>query len=400
MKTNRKLNFNKYAVPMFAAAALSLGSAGAHALDFGGYVRIGPGEKQNTAGDDKRCFDGHIMSGGGHFRLGNECDTYGEFTFSQGGKAGDVEYQAVLMPSFYRPGSDIGSTSLGLAQMYLSAKGFDFAPEQSFWMGRRYYNRAAVHFGDFFVVNMTGTGAGVEGIKVGSGGLGLAVFRDGDNSNTSAPNINPLTRVNADLTKLKTNPGGELRVTAAYTKGTGVAGSTGSGISLQHDQTGVLGGDNTLWAQYSQGSTGLNMGNGNPTDASSMKRWRLVESLLWKTGPLTSQVMLMVGKEDLTALTSQSFTSVGGRVAYAFTKNFKLQGEIGVASNKPDGAPTQRLTKMTIAPTLTVGPNYYDRPELRFYVTRFNFNDTYRAAEAGLTRKSRTVAGFQAEIWF
>lgn len=384
---------------LLAAAALSLGSATVHALDFGGYVRIGPGEKQATTGDDKRCFDGHILSGGGHFRLGNECDTYGEFTFTQGAKIGGVEYQAVLMPNFWRPGSDIGGTSLGLAQMYIAAKGFDFAPEQSFWMGKRYYERAAVHMGDFFVVNMTGTGAGVDGIKVGSGALGLAVFRDGDNS-TAGANTNPITRFNADLSALKVNPGGTLRITATRTSASGAGGKSGAGISFQHDQAGVLGGTNTLWVQYARGSTGLNMGNGNPTDGTDMKRWRVVDAMTWATGPLTGQLMAVHGNESLSPAVSQSFNSLAGRVAYALTKNFKLQGEAGITMNKPDGAPAQRLTKVTIAPTLTVGPNYYDRPELRFYVTRFSFNDAYRAAEPGLTHKGRTAVGFQAELWF
>ena len=66
------------------------------------------------------------------------------------------------------------------------------------------------------------------------------------------------------------------------------------------------------------------------------------------------------------------------------------------------GTPTleaENITKFTIAPTLTVGPNYYDRPELRFYVSNFRYNDAYKAS-ASQSKSSKTAAGFQAEIWF
>ena len=75
------------------------------------------------------------------------------------------------------------------------------------------------------------------------------------------------------------------------------------------------------------------------------------------------------------------FNSIAGRAAYAMTKNFKIQAELGTSSGKVEGSETARVTKFTIAPTLTVGPNYYDRPELRFYVSTFKFNDAYQAAE-------------------
>ena len=49
--------------------------------------------------------------------------------------------------------------------------------------------------------------------------------------------------VYVDLGGIATNPGGTLRVTGVYTKFTGNGGKNGSGLSLQHNQTGVFGGD-------------------------------------------------------------------------------------------------------------------------------------------------------------
>jgi maltoporin len=386
---------------LLAAAALSLLSTTASALDWGGYVRVGPGQKQNgdNDGDARRCFSGYAQTGGkgGVGRLGNECETYGEFALSQGGEAGGVNYKTLLMTNFFNRGSDPGGTTTKIQQIYVEGKGFDVAPNQTFWIGKRFYGRADVHFDDAFIVDLSGTGAGVDGIGVGGAGLNVAVFRNNDNSETT--NTNPGTRLNLDLQGLAVNPGGKLRVTGVFTSFSGTGGEDGYGLSLQHNQANFLGGENTFWAQYTQGSAYLNMGFAGAGDDSDVKRWCLVESITWVKGPLTGQAMITWGKTG-PSNNKEKFTTVGGRVAYAFTKNFKLQGELGTASQKPDGGDTRRVTKFTVAPTLTVGPNYYDRPELRFYVSTFKFNDAYQATVPGLTKSSKTAAGFQAEIWF
>jgi maltoporin len=68
-------------------------------------------------------------------------------------------------------------------------------------------------------------------------------------------------------------------------------------------------------------------------------------------------------------------------------------------TSKPNGGSSERVTKLTIAPTLTVGKNYYDRPELRLYASYFSFNDAYKAAR-GLTKSNKTAIGAQVEVWF
>jgi maltoporin len=198
---------------------------------------------------------------------------------------------------------------------------------------------------------------------------------------------------------VKTNPGGTLRVTGTFTQFSDTGGTKGAGLSLQHNQAKIFGGENTLWLQYAQGSAYLNGNFGGETDGSGHKRWRVVESMSWLNGPLTGQALVIFGKQGPSS-SEEEFNTIGGRAAYAFTKNFKLQLEAGVSSHKPQGGQTDRLTKVTIAPTLSVGPNYYDRPEFRFYVTAFSFNDAYKATRPGLTNSSTSAAGFQVEYWF
>ncbi len=405
----------KFNFSLAAGVAMTLLATSASAVDWGGYVRMGPGQKENS-GDGKRCYNGQGDSKvggadrsvfgksgapghGGIGRLGNECHTYGEFALSQGMQAGGVNYKALVMTNFSSAGgSDASGLTTAVNQIYVESTGYDIAPNQTFWVGRRFYHRADVHWDDSFYVDMSGTGAGVDSINLGFGSLSVAAFRQNDVTSIAAGS-NPATRLNLDLEGININPGGKLRVTAAFTDVDGGGGKKGYGLSLQHKQTGIFGGENTLFVQGTQGSAGLNMGFGNSGDGSDVKAWRIADSLAWLNGPLTAQTLIHFGQENSDIVGKAKSWSLGGRVAYAFTKNFKLQAELGHANNKRDGFEAENITKFTIAPTLTVGPNYYDRPELRFYVSNFRYNDAYKAS-ASQSKSSKTAAGFQAEIWF
>jgi maltoporin len=79
-------------------------------------------------------------------------------------------------------------------------------------------------------------------------------------------------------------------------------------------------------------------------------------------------------KNDTTGKTT--WTTIGGRPSYAFTDNFKLQGELGVSQVKSDTTPgTARLTKLTIAPTIALSRDFWSRPELRLFATYGKWND-------------------------
>src|SRR5512140_336004 len=85
------------------AAALATLSPPASAVDWGGYFRAGPGATKKDA--SRACYG---LSGPGlKYRLGNECDFYGEFLLSQPVKQDDgVQYSANLMTNFYSPNSE------------------------------------------------------------------------------------------------------------------------------------------------------------------------------------------------------------------------------------------------------------------------------------------------------
>jgi len=409
-----------------AALTFGLASTSASAVDFDGYFRTGPGL---TAKDAARaCYNLGIS--GGHYRLGNECDFYGEFGLAQTGTTEGVAWKAKVMFNEYNNGTDIGKSSSSFEQMYVEGKGFDIAPGTNFWIGKRFYGRKDVHILDTFFVRMDGVGAGADQIDIGGAKLGVAYFGSdtgagfGDAGNGLAKN--PGSRFNIDVTDIPLNAGGALRITGTFTQGrfddpipvptpvpnthVGV-GTSGFGLSLQHTQDiAAIGGGNTLWLQYAQGSAGLDGNFGTMTAESSVKKWRLVESLGWQVGELGGQAVALFGQHDqdvINGTAKYTEVSIGGRGSYALTKNFKLVAELGYMQKKPDGSETQKLTKFTFAPTLSAGPGFWSRPELRLYVTTAKWNDAANAASGlgGLTglgngKTSGTSFGAQAEIWF
>ena len=155
---------SQFKLATIAAAMGLLGATSAQAVDWGGYFRTGPGAAKK---DDARACYG--LSGAGmKYRLGNECDFYGEFLLSQGFKSDGVEYKAALMTNLYNgDSSDTGAASVGINQMYVEGKGYDIAPDVNFWIGKRFYGRADVHITDTFFINLSGVGAGADSIAVG-----------------------------------------------------------------------------------------------------------------------------------------------------------------------------------------------------------------------------------------
>jgi len=407
-------------IRQFAPRALALAAAmvasQAYAVDFDGYFRTGPGLTSKDAA--RACYNLGIS--GGHYRLGNECDFYGEFGLAQTGTTEGVAWKAKVMFNEYNGGTDVGTSASSFEQMYVEGKGFDIAPGTNFWIGKRFYGRKDVHILDTFFVRMDGVGAGADQIDIGGAKLGVAYFGSdtgagfGDAGNGLA--TNPGSRFNVDVSDIGLNPGGALRVTGTVTQGRfdNVAhgkGTSGFGLSLQHTQDiAAIGGGNTLWLQYAQGSAGLDGNFGTMTAESSVKKWRLVESLGWQVGELGGQAVALFGQHDqdvINGTAKYTEVSIGGRGSYALTKNFKLVAELGYMQKKPDGSETQKLTKFTFAPTLSAGPGFWSRPELRLYVTTAKWNDAANAASGlgGLTglgngKTSGTSFGAQAEIWF
>jgi maltoporin len=313
------------------------------------------------------------------------------------------------MTNFYSPATETNQSgnvddNYGIEQAYVEMKGLDYAPGVLFWMGKR-RDRDDVHIVDTFFTNMSGVGAGVESIDLGNGvKFGFSGYKT-DNGNLS----NGAARLHAQIYDIPVNPGGKLRVVGTYSHGDsggGIAkGQAGGGVTVEHVQENIfgLGGPNHVWLQYAQGSTALNMGFGNPIADSDYKSWRIVDSITWQVGAIGGQAVALYENDEAPGGMSLDATSIGGRVSYAVTKNLKLLAELGWSQRKPDNGESQHLTKITIGPALSTGPDFWKRPELRLYVTYADFNEAAANDPAnGLPfgKTNGTSYGAQVEIWF
>jgi maltoporin len=403
-------------VPKILAASLcALFGVPACAVDFEGYFRVGTGDAGQR---DRTCYN--LAISGGHYRLGNECDLYGEVGIAHEVTVDGVRYRGLAMVNAQHPARDGSGSSADLEQIYVEGRGFGFAPDVSLWLGKRFYGRADLHILDTKFVRLDGAGFGADGIALGAAKLGLAYFALDEDA--GAPlgvrsSERPARRFNVDLNDIALGGDAKLRVTATFTRGhdepvTGVGGTRGFGLSVQHDQAlPGIGGANAAWLQYAQGSAALDGNFGTMSASPDVKRWRAVESLTWQTGALGGQAVALYGQHGADAAhgiaARYAELSLGGRVSYAVARHFKLVAEAGLMRKRPDGADTQRLSKFTLAPTWSSGPGFWDRPELRLYVTTARWNDAANAAagSGGLTglgdgATRGTSWGVQLETWF
>ena len=378
-----------------AALALLAGNA-AHAVDWTGYMRGGPAAT-DVSGKSRQCYG--LNSPGLKYRLGNECDFYGEFQLAQAMKADGVDFNAVLMTNYYSPQTE-SNNNYGIEQAYVEMKGVDIAPQALFWMGKR-RDRDDVHIVDTFFTNMSGVGAGVENINAGFGKFGFSGYKTDSNGGA-----NGIARLHAQLYDIPVNPDGKLRLVATFSKADsqgGQKGKDGFGLTAEHVQDKFFGGGNHIWLQYAQGSTNINQGFGNALADTNTKTWRIVESPSWQIGSFGGQAIALYQHDEADGGVKWNSYTLGGRGSFGITKNLKFLTEIGFSGRKPNGGSQENLTKVTIGPALSTGPDFWKRPELRLYVTYADFNKAAaQDAQNGLpTNKTNAVSyGAQVEIWF
>ena len=175
-------------------------------MDIHGYFRAGYG--RNDAGGSMVGFQAPGASA--KYRLGNECEVWGETHLTMVTYVADDGTVARLhvMPTVYIPTTFIGYSPNGAVNtpammasstgavlyfpnLYLDLKGIWWLHGGTAWAGTRYYKRESIYISDFFYWNPSGVGAGIEDIEL-PGGLRLsygAFAVDGEPGNppTGAP---------------------------------------------------------------------------------------------------------------------------------------------------------------------------------------------------------------------
>ncbi len=235
----------------------------------------------SEAGLEQACYT--LPGAEAKYRLGNECDVYGEVLFSQNVVERDYRLRAHAMAVLNWPGGldnvADGNIKASLAQAYLSLNDLAVLNGGQIWIGNRFYKREDVHANDFFYWNPSGIGVGVEDYGLTLGRISYAVFRkDAINQAAMAP------RHDLQWRGLTVNAGGELALGASYIQGLDGA-DDGWAANVMHKQTDRWGGKNTLALQYGIGpGTGLGA-TGALANDSDNKRLRVVDHYHFKAGP-------------------------------------------------------------------------------------------------------------------
>jgi maltoporin len=409
--------------------AFAAQSAMASTIDFGGYLRSGSGS--STKGGDTPCFrlngDSAFDPGGyaavdGAGRLGNQCDTYGEIKLgtTMGESEGTKFGIHTLIAFGTQQVADYEQTIPAFRESYASAEdlGSGAFAKASLWVGKRYYNRKDVHIVDLFTLEVSGPGAGIENIDVGFGKFSYALMKSGNANFLSLDGGQQIGRVTVvgDTGQQKTNH--DFRLEGINL---GKAGSIGFGTNIiRGNNTDAVGNNYNGWSAWASHSivlfgavqngltlqvardagslngAGLWWANSNSGDGTpgSMKHsgWRVIDAANFEFGDkVNGQAFLGYGKENFpwfgiggtsSANSSRTTTSLVVRPVYHFTENTSLAVEAGTTlvngyNLNYDGNPgktTNRLSKLTIAPQLSMGSGFYARPVLRAYYTIANWN--------------------------
>lgn len=400
-------------------------------FEFHGYLRAGYGINQDGGGQEKVTSpDGLFQIGPG--RLGDEEDTYGELTFKYTvpQETADSVKFAVQSTLAYKYAGDKSNYNtndgdLLIREAFVTANNvFKTNPDVQFWAGQRFYDRHDIHIYDYYFLDTSGYGGGVENIKLGPGKLAVAYLGGTDNTAQIASQYS-LTKQILDFrwSELPTFGGkGTLWVSPQYVNGgTGVNPDEVGGLAVGWVQMNTLSkGYNKASIQYGFGAgyqfgtyvSGINyQPKGTLDDA---KTFQITDQLVWQ---FDDQFSLMwaaiVNYEDKgyqnpgESSADRTFATTAVRPIYMFTPHIGLETEIGfdwvddVRWTPEDDATT--VGKITVAPVIKPSGAFWSRPEIRLYATYFFWSDAPswyapNGVEAG--KEGSFSFGIQAETWW
>ncbi|GGP22546.1 carbohydrate porin [Silvimonas iriomotensis] len=404
----------KFRITHFAAAAMLATGAMAMADDVAptalqaavgsvtsnGYFRAGWGEAGK--GGNMQCFG----VGYAKFRLGNECDAYGEIgldipVFNQSNGAVWTAHTMVNTDIPYS--ADYWDTKLAFAQNYISVAhwGDGALKDAVLWAGLRYYDRPDLHMLDYKYLVGDGSGAGIENINLGNDVMfSYALMRPADSNDLGRTWLENLFKVS----NIKAGPGAftfNAGLTGAWhsdnttvtttdpltglsTTTTSATAQTSNGwylSGLYDHPVGDLG-SNRIGLQYGRGANATgNFSSINQGAASDDSTLQVFDNITLE--PKDSQWTVMghavYRSDDYSDTTGgkRTWWAVGARPQYHFTDIFGFATELGYESYKQDNLDlgNENITKVTFALTAAAGKGAYARPELRLFYTYAKWND-------------------------
>jgi maltoporin len=408
--------FKTLAAAAAVAGAFAAPGVQAQGIDFNGYLRTGVGG--TTEGGNLQCFSGQFPIRA-KYRLGNECDTYGEVQLSAPFGKKDGAYGKYVLMLALQGGdeSDYSSVrgssdtfNIAGRQNYFQLGGFfpkGPLEDAKVWVGKRYYNRHDVHINDHFYWNNSGQGAGIEDITVGPAKLAFAYHQNGGNSQPA----NAILGNRYSMRFYGIPLFGTLEGEVVYLKGTTAGpGTTGTGSMLFLEHTANLPLPNS-WNKFAVILGDKLGGNGFewlPTyaggDKVDGKQVRLIDQLYFEIPGTNISGLATAGyAERKISGVKDTWITAGIRPQYNFTANYSVAVEAGYDQGKTTGGTTKKIAKLTVAPQLTLAGGFWARPVVRAFATYAKWNTPNGDAGTNGTFGTKTSGanfGVQVEAWW
>lgn len=405
------------------------------AFEFHGYFRSGYG--LNSEGGGQVAFQ--APGAGAKYRLGNEAETYGEFIFvnnwinpsdSSDDKAWAktevmIEANTTNSASYANFPNGVGNDQFRLREAFVQAGNFlESQPNAKFWAGERYYRRQHIDIDDFYPLDMSGYGAGVEDVDVRFGKLAVA-FLSGARPDIVTQN-GTLAKSNIDV-RLYSVRGPHLWGVPeglwsgwfdyAWSKGGSTSGGTtstvipttdGYAFGLKHELLEWHGGYHSFSVQYGTGAaSNFSTSIIGPAPYINRSAQLLVtEQVVYQPNDRFAIMPIFVYQQTKDGNPQHRWNqweSFGARPEVFFTKHLSLALEGGFDHTNAPGQYDGWLRKVTVAPQIGVGRKFFSRPVLRAFVTYATWSDGFRGLVGGAPYTNRTnglTYGVQTETWW
>jgi maltoporin len=407
-------------------------------FEFHGYFRSGYG--LNSEGGQQVAFE--APGADAKYRLGNETETYAELIFVNNWinpeHSSDktwfrtefmVEANTTNSANSANFTNGIGDDQFRFREAFVQAGNiFDVQPDAKFWAGERYYRRQHIDSDDFYPLDLSGYGAGIEDLNVDVGKLAVAFL------NTARPDIvtenGNLAKSNIDvrLYDMKA-PGGTLGVWFDYATSKGGTITTGTAPGLtslttiptsdgyafgfRHQRLEWHGGYHVFSIQYGTGAASnfSNPGDGttipNPTPyINNSRQFLITEQVVFQPNDRFAVMPIFVYQRTKDGNPEHDWVqwaSFGVRPEVFFSKHLSLTGDCGFDHTHLPGSYQGWLRKCTVAPQIGSGRKFFSRPVLRTFVTYANWSEGFRGFVGGtpyLNKTNGLTYGVQAEHWW
>src|ERR1700756_5884417 len=401
-------------------------------FEFHGYLRSGYG--LNSEAGQQVAFQ--APGAGAKYRLGNEAETYGEFIFVNNWVNPDhdsdkawfktevmLEANTSNSASYSNFSNGIGNDQFRLREVFVRAGNiFESQPNAKFWAGERYYRRQHIEINDFYPLDMSGYGAGIEDWDVRIGKMSVA-YLAGARPDVVTQNGNyAKSNIDVRLYDLK-GPLGLWGVWFDYATAKGGTTQTGAFIptadgyafGIRHQSLEWHGGYHTFSIQYGKGAASnfsTSIEDPNPFLKNS-ERLLIAEHLLLQPNDRFAVMPIFIFQRKRDGQPGHGFNdwaSFGVRPEVFFTKYLSLAFEAGfdhtegfVATQNGNTQFDGWLRKFTIAPQIGAGRKFFSRPVLRAFLTYANWSNGFRGLVGGVPFEDRTSGltyGVQAETWW